>query len=137
MAAGPIGRASWAGTAVFVVTAVAAVAGGAPADAVALVVAGALFTVGCGAFLWAYALVVRRSRTEVIGVAAVYLLTGETAPAPVRLALLGALGVQVAVALGTAIAQPYTSLAAGTLVPVFGLGLNGLWAARHGNFAAR
>ena len=47
------------------------------------------------------------------------------------------LAVEVVVALGAAIARPYTSLAAGTLVPVYGLALCGLWAARHGTFPPR
>ncbi len=37
----------------------------------------------------------------------------------------------------TAGVRLYTNLAAGILVPVFGLALCGLWAARHGRFAAR
>jgi hypothetical protein len=52
--------------------------------------------------------------------------------------------VQVVVALGTAIGRseaddgsPGTSLAVGILVPMFGLGLNGLWAAFHGVFPPR
>ena len=36
------------------------------------------------------------------------------------------------VGLVTAGIRLYTNLAAGTLVPVFGLGLCGLWAATHG-----
>lgn len=137
-AAGAPGRASWWGTVVFAVTAaVGAAMGSGPARAVALVVATVLFALGCVAFVWAYVVAVRRSRADVIGVAQLYLLTGDTAPPEVKRALLGALGVQVVVALATAIARPYTSLAAGTLVPVLGLGLCGLWAAREGRFRPR
>lgn len=135
--AGSYGRASIWGTALFVGTSVAAVVGPEAARLVALAVAFALFAVGCVAFVWAYAIAVRRSRQDVIGVAQLYLLTGDAAPTGVKRLLLGALAVQVVVALGAAIARPYTSLAAGTLVPVFGLGLCGLWAARLGSFAAR
>jgi hypothetical protein len=55
----------------------------------------------------------------------------------VRAALLGSLAVEVVVALATAAARPYTSVASGILVPVYGLALCGLWAARHGRFAPR
>jgi hypothetical protein len=55
----------------------------------------------------------------------------------VRTNLLGALAAQVAVAVLTASVRPYTTLAFGTLVPVYGLGLCGLWAARHGSFGSR
>ena len=41
------------------------------------------------------------------------------------------------VALGAAIARPYSSLAAGTLTPLYGLALCGLWAARYGTFPPR
>lgn len=130
-------RADWWGTGVFTATAVGAVLADGAADAIALVLAVALFATGCVVFVWAYAVVVGRSRREQIGVAEVYLLTGGTAPPPVKRRLMGALGTQVAVALGTSIAQPYTSLAAGTLVPLYGLALCGLWSARHATFPPR
>jgi hypothetical protein len=131
-------RASWWGTAVFVVTSAAAViAPDAPVEVPAFVVALLLFFAGCGAFVAAYTRAVSRSRTDLIGVADLFFLTGSTAPAKVKRSLLGALAVQVVVALGSAIARPYTSLAAGTLVPVYGLGLCGVWASRHGTFPRR
>lgn len=136
-AADPIVRASWIGTAAFVVTAVAAVANRAaiiPAAAVAL----GLFAAGIGIFFWAYAIAVARSRTDAIGIGGLFFLAGtETAPKPVRRALLAALGAQVVVALGTAAARPFTTLAFGVLVPLFGLALTGLWGARHGRFGPR
>lgn len=97
----------------------------------------ALFAAGCVAFVWSFLVVVARSRTEAISVASTYFLTGGTAPSPVRLVLLGALAAQVVVALATASIRPFTALAFGILVPVYGLGLNGLWAARHGSFPGR
>ena len=130
-----IRRLSWWGTAVFAATAVAAVVADA-ARPVASAVAFALFGAGCVAFVAAYLRAVRRSREEQIAVASLYLLSGST-PRQVRRSLMGALAVQVVVALATALARPYTSLAAGTLVPVYGLGLCGLWAARHGTFPLR
>ncbi|HUQ64160.1 MAG TPA: hypothetical protein VM121_10435 [Acidimicrobiales bacterium] len=133
--AGAIGRASWWGTAVFTLTAVGAVAYSA-LEAVAFTVAVVLFFAGCVAFIAAYARAVSRSRVDLIAVSSLFFLTGS-APKSVRRSLLAALAVQIVVALATAIARPYTSLAAGTLVPAYGLGLCGLWAARHGTFRPR
>jgi hypothetical protein len=130
-------RASWWGTAAFTVTAVAGAAAPDVLAAPAFVVAVLLFVAGCVAFVAAYARAVRRSREDLIGVANLYFLTGDVAPAAVRRTLLGSFAVQVVVALATAIARPYSSLAAGTLVPVYGLGLCGLWAALYGTFPPR
>jgi hypothetical protein len=131
-------RAGWWGTGAFAVTAgAAAIYPEPPAEVPALVVATGLFLAGCLAFALAFARAVARSRTELIGVSDVFFLTGETAPAQIKRQLLGALVVQVVVALATALARPYTSLAAGTLVPVYGIGLCGLWAARYGRFPPR
>lgn len=124
---------SWRGTAVFSVTAVAAVISPDlfrwPALAVALV----LFAIGCGVFLWAFAIAVERSRIVAIGIGGLYFL-GGSAPPGVQRNLLGSLSVQVVVAIATASVRVFTSLAFGVLVPVFGLGMAGLWGARHGAF---
>jgi cation transport ATPase len=130
-------RAAVAGTVVFAVTSVAAVAFPGWPEAVAFAVAVCLFVLGAVAFVWAYLGAVRRSRSEVVGIAGVYFLAGGSARRSVRTRLLGALTVQVGVALATAAARPYTSLAAGTLVPLYGLGLCGLWSSRHGQFPGR
>ena len=130
-------RASWGGTAVFVVTAVAAAIAPATFDPSAMAVAVLLFAGGCGVFLWAFLVAAARSRTEQLELAQLWFLTGPPTPAPVRRSLLGALAVQVVVGLATASVRPYTSLAAGVLVPMWGLALCGLWAARHGTFPPR
>ncbi len=133
-----IRRAAWLGTAAQGVTSAAAAAvPEAPFEVTAFVVAVALFLAGCVLFVAAYTQAVRRSREVVIGVAQLFFLTADSAPPDVRRSLLGAFGLQVALALGAAIARPYSSLAAGTLAPVFGLGLCGLWAARYGTFPPR
>jgi hypothetical protein len=125
------------GTAAFVVTAVveAIVLDWArpPGVAVALV----LFATGCVLFLAGYARAVERSRTEEVSVAGLYLLSGDVAPPRAKRVLLGLLAVQVVVALATAIARPYTTVAFGILVPMFGIGVIGSWAARHGTFPPR
>ncbi len=132
-----IRRASWAGTAIFAVSAIAAAIAPETFDTPALVVAIALFAGGCGIFLWAFLLVAARSRTDQMEQAQIWFLTGSPTPPEVRRSLLGALAVQVVVGLATAGARPYTSLAAGVLVPMWGLGLSGLWTARHGDFPTR
>lgn len=133
----PVVRASWVGTALFVVTAVAAAISPSTFDGIALAVAVALFAGGCLTFLWAFFTAAGRSRTEQLELPQVWFLTGPPTPTEVRRSLLGALAVQVAAGLVTAAARPYTSLAAGVLVPMWGLGLCGLWAARHGTFPPR
>ena len=133
----PIVRASWVGTAVFAITAVAAVVTRS-ATIVAASVALGLFAAGIGLFFWAYAVAVNRSRTDAIGIGGLFFLAGEgTAPTAVKRALLAALGVQTVVGLATAAARPFTSLAFGVLAPLFGLSLTGLWGARHGTFGPR
>ncbi len=129
-------RASWGGTAAFALTAVAATIAPGALTAVAVAVALALFAAGCVVFLWAYAIAVGRSRTDAIGIGGLFFLAGS-APRAVQLHLMGSFAVEVVVALVTASVRPFTGLAFGTLVPVFGLGLAGLWAARYGTFGPR
>jgi hypothetical protein len=138
-------RADVAGTALFVVTSVlAAVFFTSGYQAVAAAVAIGLFFVGIGSFLWSFWNAVQRSRAEHVAVTQLYLLAGGVAPPSVRRTMLGSLGVQCVAGLGTALARPNaadgrpgTSLALGVLVPIFGFGLNGLWAAYHGRYVDR
>jgi len=138
-------RLDLAGTVAFIVTAVVSAA---VFDGVALwvgaVTAVALFLIGIATFLWAFYNAVRRSRVDEVSVTQLYLLMGGVAPANVRRLMLSLLAVQVVTGLATALARPNgpdgspgSSLALGVLVPMFGLGLNGWWAAYHGSFAAR
>lgn len=128
-------RASWAGTTAFVVTATLAAAVSS-LDLVALVVALVLFVAGTGAFTAAFVTAVRRSRTEEIVVPSLFFLQGSAPPA-VRRLLFASLAVEVVCAFVTAAVRPNTSLAFGILAPMYGLGLAGLWAARHGAFPPR
>jgi hypothetical protein len=132
----PIVRASLVGTAVFVVVAVVAAVAPDSLAAVAVVVDLVLFAAGCVAFVVTLLRAAARSRTDEISLGGIWWLTG-TAPAGVRRALLGAFAVQAVVALATASARPFTGLAFGILVPMYGLGLAGLWGARHGSFPSR
>jgi hypothetical protein len=133
------------GTGAFVVTAVtAAVVFSTASQWVGAVTAMALFAVGVFAFLWSFFNAVQRSRDEEISVTQVYLLLGAPTPPRVRRVMLSMLAIQIVVGLATAIARskapdgsPGTSLAVGVLVPMFGIGLNGLWCAFHGVFPPR
>lgn len=144
MSAGRIERFDAVATAVFSASAVvAAVIFTQPWTRIAVAVSLACFAAGIVAFLWGYAVAVQRSRVDDISVAAMYFLVDGAAPRRTGRVLNGLLAVQVAVGLVTALARPSTdgkagsTLAFGILVPVLGLGLNGLWAARHGTFRPR
>ena len=127
-------KASWAGTALFSVTAtLAAVVP--DADVVALVVALALFAGGTVAFAAGLVRAAGRSRREEVTLAGLFFLEG--APKVVRRLVLGSLAVEVVVAFTTAGIRPNTSLAFGILAPVWGQGLAALWGARHNSFPPR
>lgn len=103
-----------------------------------------LFAVGAAVALVAYVRALERSRIDEIGVANLFLLTGDTAPARVKRTMTAMLVVQVVVGLGAAIVgavglgdDEVNTLAFGILVPMFGIGLNGLWAVLHGRFGPR
>ena len=126
------------GTALFVATAILeAVLLRHWTEVLGVTVAMVLFALGCVAFLLGYARAVQRSRTEELSVVGLYLLAGPALPSPVKRQLGLLLAAQITVALTTALVRSYTPLAFGVLVPVFGVGLNGLWAARHGRFPRR
>jgi len=135
MGAGII-KLSWAGTVVFTIVATIATIDpdqlGAPAVVVSLV----LFAAGTVAMFWAFLIAVERSRVDAIGIGGLYFGAGS-APKPVQGHLMASLAIQVIVAFATASIRVFTSLAFGILVPVWGLGLAGLWCARHGEFAPR
>src|SRR5262249_38896067 len=126
-----------AGTVLFTIVSVVEVIVQSWTRPVAVAVDLGLFAIGCTAFLGAYAIAIGRSRTEEIGVASLYLLTNCVAPTPVRLRLLVPFLVQCVVAITVASVRPFTAAAFAVLVPMYGLGLNGVWAARHGTFGPR
>ncbi len=99
---------------------------------------------GVVCFLWSYLHAVQRSRTNEISVTGLYFLAGPPTPVAVKRPMLALLAVQVITATATTFARldgpdgkPGSSLAVGFLVPMFGFGLNGLWAAFHGTFQRR
>ena len=133
------------GTVAFTITAItAAVVFSTPSQWVGAITAMALFAIGVFAFIWSFWNAVQRSRDEQIAVTQVYLLLGPPTPPRIRRIMLSMLLIQTVVGLTTAIARseaedgsPGTSLAVGVLVPMFGIGLNGLWCAFHGVFPPR
>ncbi len=139
------------GTLLFTLSAIwAAVVFDGVAKVQGVVVALVLFAVGVFAFIWSYWSAVQRSRTHEMSVAELYFLLGPAIPGTVKRIMNGCLLVQTGVALAAALARgstpstgfeggssPGSTLAFGVLVPMLGLGLNGLWAAVHGNFPRR
>lgn len=130
-------RLDTAATAVFVVTAVlGAVAGEGPAVTPLVVVSLVSFAGGLVAFLGAYAVAVNRSRTDAIGMGGLFFLA-DSAPPPVRQRMLGLWVAQLVVAVVVASVRIYTAVAFALLAPMLGIGLMGLWGARHGAFPPR
>ena len=129
-------RASALGTFVFGCASVVAVSDDGVFRVMAVAIDLGLFALGCIAFLWAFAVALDRSRNERIGIGGLYFLTG-CAPATVRRRMMSLLGLQVMIAVAAALWAPYTAVAASVLVPVYGIGLAGLWGAHHGRFGDR
>ncbi|MEN9801903.1 MAG: hypothetical protein RLZ37_1028 [Actinomycetota bacterium] len=113
-----------------------------------VVVSLALFGSGVVFFLWGYWRAVQRSRHDSMSVTELYFLVGPHVDRRVSRVMNALLGIQVIVAVATALARsstpasdgsqtPGSTLAFGVLVPVFGLSLNGVWASAHGRFPPR
>jgi hypothetical protein len=131
-------------TAVFVLTAViATVVFDDPWKNIAVGVAIGCFAVGVVVFLWGYWTAVQRSRHDNIAVASLYFLIDNCAPKNVMRIMNSLLAVQVVVGVVTASirsstdGEPGSTLAFGILVPMLGLGLNGVWGAFYGSFGPR
>ncbi len=129
-------RASWIGTLVLIVALAVGVASPARLGIVTLVTSLVLLLSGMAGFIWSFFVAASRSRTELLSVAGLYLLS-EGAPASVRRHLMGAEVVQVLSCLAAASIRPFTPVAFGILAPVYGLGVAGVWSARHGRFRPR
>lgn len=125
------------GTGAVVATSVAAALLPDPFGIVQAGVSVVLFGVGTGALLWAYALGVSRSRTDLIGIPGLFFLAGDVAPTPTRRRLRIAVAVEVVAVVVAASIRPFTEVAFGILAPMFGLGLMGMWGGRHGTFPPR
>jgi len=125
---------AFAGTGVLVGTSAAAAALPDSFGLVHAVVSVVLFVVGTGALLWAYALGVARSRTDVVSIPGLFFLAGTAAPRDVRRPFRIALVVEIVAVVVAAAIRPYSEVAFGILAPMFGLGLMGMWGGRHGAF---
>jgi hypothetical protein len=132
---GRIVLASWIGTGVLAVSSLLSVTLRST-DLVATIVALVMFAAGVAIFLLAYGSAVGRSRTDEIGIGGLYFLQ-TTAPRPVQLRLLGSLAAEMVIAFVAVGIRPFSSVAFGVLAPMWGLGLCGLWGARHGRFGPR
>lgn len=135
-AAARIVQASLAGTALFALTAIPAAIAPDTFVGVAVIVSLVLFAIGLVAFVWAYAVAVGRSRTDLMGIGGLFFLAGS-APRAVQRRLIASLLAEILIAGVTASTRVYTPLAFGVLVPMYGLGLMGLWGARFGTFPPR
>jgi hypothetical protein len=123
---------SWVSVAVFTVVAVIDAFGVDAFDVPAATVSLVLFFASI--LIWMYALglaFVRNARGDDIMLPTLFLLSGS-APRDVRWHLLGSFVVSIVVAAVTGSANPF-----GWLVPMFTLGLVGLWGARHGSYPPR
>ena len=126
-----------------VVTAVVAVVFTPATRAVGVAVDLVLFGIGVAAFIWGYFSAVQRSRVDEISVASLYFLSGQVADRQVQRTMNGCLIAQLVIGLAGAIARSSTygqagsTLAFGVLVPLLGLGLNGLWASQFATFTPR
>lgn len=142
-------RANVAGTIFFALSAgFAAIVFDGFAKAQAVAVSLVLFGFGVLAFLWGYWRAVQRSRRDVMSVTELYFLVGPSIDRRIARLMNGLLVAQVVIAVVAAAVRsstpaadgtstPGSSLAFGVLVPVFGLGLNGLWSSIHGRFPQR
>jgi hypothetical protein len=131
-------------TALFVLSAVVAtVVFDDPWKNIAVGIALGCFAIGVVVFLWGYWTAVQRSRIDNIAVSSLYFLVDKCAPKSVARIMNSLLAVQVVVSIVTASfrsstnGEPGSTLAYGILVPMLGLGLNGLWGAFYGSFQPR
>jgi hypothetical protein len=122
------------GTIAFAAVTAVGVTGGDAASPFVIIFDVILFALGVLAFVRTLLVAAERSRTEELSVAGIWFLAG--APKDIRLWLLGAFALQIVIGLGGGAAKPEPG-AFGVLVPVFGLGLCGLWAVRSGTFPPR
>ena len=102
-----------------------------------------LFAIGIATFLLGYFAAVQRSREEEISVTQLFFLTGDVAPRDVKWKMLGCFYTQAVVGLAVALARPTTDGKSGSvlafcvMVPMLGIGMNGLWVSRWGTFGPR
>jgi len=123
---------SWAGNLAFLATAVPATLGVTALEDPAIVVALVLFFASLVVWVWALLVAIARTaQGDDVAVTTLFLIEGRV-PRRVRRLLYGSLLVCLAITVATAVADPFS-----VLVPMYPLGLIGLWGARHGTFPPR
>jgi len=123
---------SWGGNVVFALTAIPATLGVGSLEDPAIVVCLVLFFASLVIWTWAlFAAFVRSARGDEVAVTTLFLLEGRV-PKRARWSLYGAFAACLAITAATAAFNPF-----GVLVPMYPLGLIGLWGARHGTFPLR
>ena len=95
-----------------------------------------VFVVGAALFSWAFTIAAGRSRTEEMTVAGAFFLAGSVGK-PDRRWAFGFLTAQTIIGFVAAAADPYTTMAFGVLVPMFGLGVIAFLGSAHGAFHPR
>lgn len=117
---------SWAGNGLFLVTVVPAALGVEAFEDPAVVVCLLLFFASLVVWTWALvAAAARTTRGDDVAVTTLFLIEGPV-PGRVRWSLYGSVLVCLGITVATAAVNPF-----GVLVPMFPLGLVGLWGARH------
>lgn len=134
---GTLVNATFVATGALVVTSIASAADPATFGSMHAALSIGLFVVGTAAMLWAYALGVSRSRTDLVTVPGLFFLAGDVAPSATRRALRVATAVEVVAVVAAASVRPYSEVAFGILAPMFGLGMMGVWGGRYGEFPPR
>lgn len=129
-------RANLIGTAVFVAACVGEVVAPSGFTLVLVVVSLVWFVAGTVAFMAAYVIAIGRSRTEAIGMGGLFFLAG-CAPRRTQVMMMAAWAIQIVVAFVVASLGVFTGAAFALLAPMFGIGIAGLWSARHGSFPPR
>lgn len=136
--------ASWIGTGLFALVAIPAAVAPDVFAPFLILVSLLLFVSGTAVFALAYLTAIGRSREVLIGMGGLFFLAGGTAPLRVSRHLVGSFAAQCVLAVATTVIGLFTvpadvtnPVAFGVLVPIYGLGLTGLWSARYGTYAER
>lgn len=97
----------------------------------------AVFLAGAALFAWAFLIAAGRSRREQVTVVGAFFLGEESIGKDDRRWAYRLLFVQSVIGLVAAAADPYTAMAFGVLVPMWGLGVVAFLGSAHGVFASR
>lgn len=97
----------------------------------------AVFVAGAALFTWAFLIAAGRSRLEDVSVAGAFFLADGAVAKSDRVWAYGLLAAQSAIGVAAASADPYTAMAFGILVPMFGIGTLAFVGSAHGVFRVR